>query len=74
MSIQPRRTCPRCDREYVDCPALSRRDNATDICPDCGVEEAMIDAGFVQSGLTLADAALTRDQRFQDRITRKKED
>ena len=38
--------CPRCNQEYEGFPALSRRDNETDICSDCGTEEAMIDAGF----------------------------
>ena len=34
--------CPRCGRRYNDYPAISRYDNKTEICPDCGVEEAMI--------------------------------
>ena len=34
--------CPRCGRRYNDYPAISRYDNETEICPDCGVEEAMI--------------------------------
>lgn len=34
--------CPRCGRPYSDYPAISRYDNKTEICPDCGVEEAMI--------------------------------
>lgn len=34
--------CPRCGRTYTEYPALSRYDNETYICPDCGVEEAMI--------------------------------
>lgn len=34
--------CPRCGRTYTDFPAWSRYDNETLICPDCGVEEAMI--------------------------------
>lgn len=37
------RICPICGREYTDYPALSRRDNATEICPDCGVTEALED-------------------------------
>ena len=36
------RMCPRCGRPYSDYPAISRYDNKTEICPDCGVEEAMI--------------------------------
>lgn len=35
--------CPRCGMEYTQFPALSRRDNKTYICPDCGVAEAFED-------------------------------
>lgn len=35
--------CPRCHQMYTEYPALSRRDNQTDICPDCGTAEAMED-------------------------------
>ena len=35
--------CPRCNRKYRGYPALSRRDNKTDICSDCGTAEAMED-------------------------------
>ena len=35
--------CPRCKRTYRGFPALSRRDNETDICSDCGTAEAMED-------------------------------
>ena len=37
------RVCPRCGKRYNKYPAISRKDNKTEICPDCGVEEAMID-------------------------------
>lgn len=37
------RVCPVCGREYSDYPAISRRDNVTEICPDCGVMEALED-------------------------------
>lgn len=40
-------TCPRCHKEYNGFPALSRRDNETDICPQCGKEEAFIDAQMI---------------------------
>ncbi len=42
-------TCPRCKKDYTGYPALSRRDNKTDICSDCGTEEALIDAGMMPS-------------------------
>ena len=35
--------CPRCERKYRGYPALSRRDNKTDICSNCGSVEAMED-------------------------------
>ena len=37
--------CPVCGRTYTGYPALSRRDNATEICPDCGVREALDSIG-----------------------------
>lgn len=36
-------TCPRCGKETNDYPALSRRDNKTNICSQCGMDEAMTD-------------------------------
>ena len=35
------RVCPRCHRKYVGYPALSREDNKTEICSECGIEEAL---------------------------------
>lgn len=47
--IREARKCPKCGRIYYDRPALSRDDNETFICPDCGTREALeslgIDAG-----------------------------
>lgn len=34
-------TCPRCGRIFRGRPALSRVDNKTSICPDCGTREAL---------------------------------
>ena len=33
--------CPKCGKEFTEHPALSREDNETEICPECGVEEAV---------------------------------
>lgn len=33
--------CPRCGATYQEHPALSRLDNETLICPDCGTREAL---------------------------------
>ena len=37
--------CPRCGRSYLEQPALSRLDNETLICPDCGTREALDSIG-----------------------------
>lgn len=34
--------CPLCQKEYDGHPAISRKDNKTEICPDCGIKEALI--------------------------------
>ena len=35
------RTCPKCGCVYTGVSALSRTDNKTLICPDCGIREAL---------------------------------
>ena len=35
------RYCPKCKKVYTGRPALSRADNKTNICPDCGTLEAL---------------------------------
>lgn len=35
------KVCSRCGKKYYGYPALSRKDNKTEICPACGVEEAL---------------------------------
>ena len=37
--------CPKCGQNYTGAPALSREDNETLICPDCGTREALEIAG-----------------------------
>lgn len=39
------RVCPRCRKSYAAPPALSRLDNETLICPDCGTREALESIG-----------------------------
>ena len=41
-----RKICPVCGGPLTTHPALSRRDNKTQICPDCGVREALSDFGM----------------------------
>ena len=37
--------CPQCGQAYSEHPALSRVDNETLICPDCGTREALDSIG-----------------------------
>lgn len=37
--------CPRCGATYRTRPAMSRLDNETLICPDCGTREALESIG-----------------------------
>lgn len=39
------RVCPRCGNSYAAPPALSRLDNKTLICPDCGTRETLESIG-----------------------------
>lgn len=43
------RICKRCGRKYYQPPAISRKDNKTKICPDCGTQEALLDAMFMEN-------------------------
>lgn len=36
-----KRICPMCKKVYEGYPALSRKDNETEICPVCGTREAL---------------------------------
>lgn len=37
--------CPRCGKPYSGEPAISRSDNKTEICSDCGIHEALDSIG-----------------------------
>ena len=39
--------CPKCGQAYYGHTALSRVDNETAICPDCGVREALESIGVL---------------------------
>lgn len=41
--------CPRCGQTYGAPPALSRVDDQTHICPDCGTREALESIGVKRS-------------------------
>ena len=40
------RICPLCGETYAEPPALSRTDNETLICPDCGTRQALESIGI----------------------------
>lgn len=40
------RICPKCGNTYTERPALSREDNETLICSDCGTREALASIGI----------------------------
>ena len=39
------RVCPLCGKSYSEHPAVSRTDNETPICPDCGTRQALQSIG-----------------------------
>ena len=39
------RVCPLCGKAYMEIPAISRTDNETLICPDCGTRQALESIG-----------------------------
>ena len=54
------RICPRCGRSYHEAPALSRADNKTLICPDCGTRQALQSIGVEPSEQELILDAIHR--------------
>jgi len=40
-NMRPIRICPLCGEAYGSLPAISRTDNETQICPDCGSRQAL---------------------------------
>ena len=43
--VRESRVCPLCGQTYGEAPALSRTDNETLICPDCGTRQALESIG-----------------------------
>ena len=53
--------CPRCQQDSKDFPAISRRDNKTEICSQCGITEAMADYyGFPDNWLEMIEKSETK--------------
>lgn len=45
-TVSETRTCPKCGKEYKATPAISRVDNVTPICPECGIKESLDSLGI----------------------------
>lgn len=54
--------CPRCGKPFTEAPALSRLDNESLICPDCGTREALDSIGVSPEE---QDAILQTIHRYQ---------
>ena len=57
--------CPRCGKTYFERPALSRVDNETLICPDCGTREALESIGV---GVEEQDSIIETIHRHAPRL------
>ena len=44
-AVRMNKICPLCGMRYDAPPALSRTDNVTPICPDCGTRQALESIG-----------------------------
>ena len=49
-----KRACPKCRKLYTEYPSLSRQDNKTEICYECGTREALEDLGLIKSQIEIA--------------------
>lgn len=71
-----KKICPICGNTYTEHPAVSRKDNSTLICPDCGVQEALEPAvkhGVVDQATADAIMKITRSKpRRQSMYDREK--
>lgn len=52
--------CPLCGKAYAEPPALSRTDNKTFICPECGQRQALVVIGITNRKEQDAIIRLTR--------------
>ena len=59
------RICPICGKTYYEPPALSRTDNETLICPDCGILESLSTLGISERK---QNAILETIHRYSDKI------
>ncbi len=55
--------CPLCGRAYAEHPALSRTDNKTPICPDCGIRQALSSIGIANDEQETILEIIHRDEQ-----------
>ena len=59
--------CPKCGQYYIAPPALSRTDNKTLICSDCGIREAYESIGFTNEEQDMILATIRTKQNSYSR-------
>ena len=59
------RICPHCGKTYHEYPALSRIDNKTLLCPDCGSREALAEIGISTEE---QEAIIATMHRYHDKV------
>ena len=65
INVKQIQICPRCGKAYSEPAALSRADNQTLICPDCGTREALDSIGVKQEVQERIIAAIHRCRRLE---------
>lgn len=65
--------CPRCSKYFIEPPAISRKDNKTQICSKCGMEEALEAFGYDNSIIPLLENALQASTHYNVQIVIKSE-
>lgn len=67
-NIKDKRSCPRCNQVLGDYPALSRRDNKTNICSACGIDEALFDFKISNIGIPKKLVMIKEEKRWMERL------
>ena len=62
-NVREIRVCPLCGQTYAEAPALSRTDNETLICPDCGTRQALESIGIAEEEREKIIAIIHRSYR-----------
>lgn len=63
------RKCPRCSRYFAELPATSRKDNKTEICSNCGMEEALESYGIEKGMIDFFKIVQKTADQYNTKIT-----